>query len=251
MKLLVLAAGYATRLRPLTDNQAKPLLPVAGRPMLEHVLEKFADCPAIDAIYIVTNHRFAPNFQSWAEAHGGAFAGRPVQVIDDGTLSNDDRLGAIGDIHFVIHKVALDDDLIVVAGDNLFSGALTEYVAAAQQKGILVGAYDVKDLEQIKRYNNLQLDDDGKILFFEEKPQVPISTLTAIALYYYPQNTLPLINQYINEGNNPDQPGRLIQWLYPRVACYTYMIKGQWLDIGSLETYEQAQQLFSGAAYGE
>ncbi|HPH28469.1 MAG TPA: NTP transferase domain-containing protein, partial [Pseudomonadota bacterium] len=106
MKLLVLAAGYATRLRPLTDNQAKPLLPVAGRPMLEHVLEKFADCPAIDAIYIVTNHRFAPNFQSWAEAHGGAFAGRPVQVIDDGTLSNDDRLGAIGDIHFVIHKVA-------------------------------------------------------------------------------------------------------------------------------------------------
>ena len=120
MKLLVLAAGYATRLRPLTDNQAKPLLPVAGRPMLEHVLDKFQDCPEIDAIYVVTNRRYAPNFHSWAASLHGHFAGKPIHIVDDGTSSNEDRLGAIGDIGYVLRSYAIDDDLVVVAGENLF-----------------------------------------------------------------------------------------------------------------------------------
>lgn len=250
MKLLILAAGYATRLRPLTDNQAKPLLPVAGRPMIDHVIEKLVGkLPAgadaiIDEIHVVTNNKFTPHFTKWAQEHGGAYAGRPLRVWNDGTLTNEDRLGAIGDIKFVLDQIKLDDDLIVVAGDNLFSDDLSEYVRKARDKGILVGVYDVKDLQEIRKYNNLGLDPDGRITFFEEKPQEPKSTITAIALYHYPRTALPLIQKYIAEGNNPDQPGRLVQWLYPRVPCYTYEIKGQWLDIGSKETYEEAQHQF-------
>lgn len=251
MKLLILAAGYATRLRPLTDNQAKPLLPVAGRPMIDHVIDKLvgqlpkSPDPIIDEIHVVTNNKFTPHFTAWAKDHGGAFAGRPLRIWNDGTLTNEDRLGAIGDIHFVMDKAKLDDDLIVVAGDNLFSTDLSDYVRKARTAGVLVGVYDVKDLQEIRKYNNLGLDPSGRITFFEEKPQEPKSTITAIALYHYPRATLALIRQYIAEGNNPDQPGRLVQWLYPRIPCYTYEIKGLWLDIGSKETYEEAQRLFA------
>jgi glucose-1-phosphate thymidylyltransferase len=244
MKLLVLAAGYATRLRPLTDNQAKPLLPVAGRPMLEHVLDKFQDCPEIDAIYVVTNRRYAPNFHSWAASLHGHFAGKPIHIVDDGTGSNEDRLGAIGDIGYVLRSYAIDDDLVVVAGDNLFSGTLTDFVQSAKQRGVLVGVYDVGDLEQIRKYNNLGIADDGRITFFEEKPSQPISTVTAIALYHYPRTVLPYLHRYLAEGKNPDQPGRLVEWLYPQLPCYTYRISGIWLDIGSRETYDEAQRLF-------
>lgn len=250
MKLLILAAGYATRLRPLTDNQAKPLLPVAGKPMIDHVIEKLLGDPKspsaaiIDEIHVVTNNKFTPHFTAWAAAHGGSIAGRPLRIWNDGTLTNEDRLGAIGDIHFVMNQAPIDDDLIVVAGDNLFSHDQSDFAQKAQEKGILVGVYDVKDLAEIKKYNNLGLDGEGRITFFEEKPQEPRSTITAIALYHYPRAVLPLIRQYITEGNNPDQPGRLVQWLYPRTPCYTYLVDGLWFDVGSKETYQEAQHLF-------
>lgn len=252
MKLLVLAAGYATRLRPLTDHQAKPLLPVRGRPMIDHVLDKFHGCPAIDSVYVVTNSRYAPNFSEWKKTVPQQHPGCDwqVQVFDDGTHSNEDRRGAIGDIHFVLEQAGLDDDLIVVAGDNLFSQPLAEYVAAAQRQGIVIGVYDVGNLELIKQYNNIRVQPETaaglpaeRITYFEEKPAEPVSTLTAIALYHYPRHALPLIRQYIAEGQNPDQPGRLVQWLYPRTPCYAYRIRGLWLDIGSKESYEEAQRL--------
>lgn len=244
MKLLILAAGYATRLYPLTENQAKPLLPVAGKPMIDHVIEKFNGCKEIDEIYVVTNNKFTPHFEKWATEAGTKFDGRKLRVFNDQTTTNDNRLGAIGDILYVIEQASLDDDLIVVAGDNLFSGGLQDYVAQCKSKGILIGVYDVKDLEQVKKYNSLGLDKNGQITFFEEKSPHPQSSVTAIALYHYPKDTLPMIRQYAAEGNNIDQPGRLVQWFYPRVACHTYEVKGIWLDIGSLETYEEAQRLF-------
>ena len=244
MKLLVLAAGYATRLSPLTNHQAKPRLPVAGRPMSEHVLEKFSTCPQIDRIYVVTNHRYAANFQAWAGERGGSFCGRPLTIVDDGTQRSDDRLGATGDIDYVLRTCAIEDDLIVVAGDNLFSGALDGFVQAAQQKGVLVGVYDVGDLEEIRKYNNLEVDAAGRITHFEEKPQKPKSTLTAIALYHYPRTALPWFGRYLSGGGNPDQPGRFIEWLYPQLPCFTHRIVGKWLDIGSHQTYDQAQRLF-------
>lgn len=245
MKLLILAAGYATRLYPLTLNQPKPLLPVAGKPMIDHVIEKFDDCNEIDEILVVTNNKFTRHFEDWAKKNSSNPQGRSIRVLNDLTTSDNDKLGAIGDIHFVMEKTDLDDDLIVVAGDNLFSGNLTEYVKLASTKGLLVGVYDVKNLEAIKKYNNITMDENGRVTFFEEKPKDPKGTITAIALYHYPKNSLSLIRQYIAEGNNPDQPGRLIQWLYQKNPVYTYLVKGQWLDIGSKETYEEANKVFA------
>lgn len=244
MKLLILAAGYATRLYPLTQNQPKPLLPVVGKPMIDHVIEKFKNCPEIDEIYVVTNHKFASHFEHWARDASARHGDRPIRVFNDRTTSETDKLGAIGDIRFVIQESELNDDLIIVAGDNLFSGSLDDYVRQAQNKGILIGVYDVGNLEAIRKYNNITMDASGRVTFFEEKPKDPKSTVTAIALYHYPRETLPLIDRYLTEGNNPDQPGRLVQWLYPRHPIHTYLITGQWLDIGSRETYDEANQIF-------
>jgi glucose-1-phosphate thymidylyltransferase len=246
MKLLVLAAGYATRLSPLTDNQAKPLLPVRGRPMIDHVLDKLHGCNEIDEVLVVTNHKFADAFARWAAT--AEHPGWRIRVFDDGTTSNADRLGAIGDIAFVMDQSGQDgaplhDDLLVVAGDNLFSEPLLPFVQAAQRRGVTVGAYDVGDLELIKQYSCLRLDDEGRVVAFTEKPKQPESTLACIALYYYPRHTLPLIRQYLAEGNSPDQPGWLVQWLHSRVTCYAYIVSGRWLDIGSRESYDEAQHL--------
>ena len=243
MKLLVLAAGYATRLRPLTDNQAKPLLPVRGLPMIDRVLGSFAGSADIDHVYVVTNRRYAPNFERWAASPTAQAHGWPIGICDDGTSTNEDRLGAIGDIDFVIKSTSLDDDLIVVAGDNLFTGSLGDFAPLARRRGILVGVYDVGDLDTIRQYSSVTLDSDARIVSFEEKPQQPTGTLAAIALYHYPRRVLPLIRRYLSEGNNPDQPGRLVQWLVPQEPCYAYPVSGQWLDIGSKESYDAAQDI--------
>jgi glucose-1-phosphate thymidylyltransferase len=241
VKLLILAAGYATRLSPLTDNQAKPLLPVRGRPMIDHVLDGFHGCKGIDEVFVVSNRKFAPNFERWSQSAQAAHPGWRFRVFDDGTTSNADRLGAIGDIAFVMDRAGLDDDLLIVAGDNLFSEPLTAFVETARRRGVVVGAYDVGDRELIKQYSCLRLDDDARVVSFTEKPKEPESTLACIALYHYPRTELPLIRQYLAEGNSPDQPGWLVQWLHSRVPCYAYTVPGRWLDIGSKESYEAAQ----------
>lgn len=248
MKLLVLAAGYATRLSPLTDNQAKPLLPVRGRPMIDHVLDCFKGCAEIDGVFVVTNHRYAPNFEAWKPSAEAAHPEWHFRIFDDGTTSNADRLGAIGDIAFVMDRsgengAPLDDDLLVVAGDNLFSQPLQPFVELARHRGFVVGAYDVGDRELIKQYSCLRLDDQARVVSFVEKPQQPESTLACIALYHYPRAVLPLIKQYLDGGNSPDQPGWLVQWLYSRVPCYAYPVPGRWLDIGSRQSYDAAQSL--------
>jgi glucose-1-phosphate thymidylyltransferase len=167
-------------------------------------------------------------------------------IVNDGSTDDSNKLGAIGDIHHVLKTQNVDDDLIVVAGDNLFSEKLGGFGKFCREKNAPVLAlYDVGDLEQIKKYNAISVDGSSRITFFEEKPANPSSTLTGIALYFYPNSTIPLIKQYIAEGNNPDQPGRLVQWLYPRTAVYTWRVPGLWFDIGSKETLEEAGQIFA------
>lgn len=246
MKLIILAAGYATRLYPLTLNQPKPLLPVAGKPMLEHVIDNIDTIPAIDHAYIVTNAKFAGHFEEWSRNFQRPNLHFSFTTVNDQSTDDSNKLGAIGDMHLVLTKYQVNDDVIVVGGDNLFSHDLAEFGEYCQQRQAPVtGVYDVGDLDEIKKYNSIDIDAEGRILFFEEKPKVPKSTLTGIALYYYPKSVLPMIYQYIEEGNNPDQPGRLVQWLYPRVPFYTWKVPGLWFDVGSLETLEEANQVFS------
>jgi glucose-1-phosphate thymidylyltransferase len=245
MKLIILAAGYATRLYPLTLDQPKPLLTVAGKPMLEHVLDNIATIPYIDHAYVVTNEKFTDHFAKWAEGYSRPNLRFGFTVVNDLSTDDTNKLGAIGDTHLVLTKHSIDDDIIVVGGDNLFSNDLAEFGEFCRHKNApVLAVYDVGDLEAIKKYNSIEIDDEGRITFFEEKPAVPKSTLTGIALYYYPQSTLPLIRQYIAEGNNPDQPGRLVQWMHTRVPFYTWKVPGLWYDVGSKETLEEANKAF-------
>lgn len=247
MKLIILAAGYATRLYPLTLDRPKPLLEVGGKPMIEHVLGSIGSVPQIDRVYVVTNNKFAGHFERWAAGYAARGARAPITVINDGTTDDKNKLGAIGDLHLVLTREQLDDDVIVVAGDNLFDRSLEGFVEFCQKVNApAVGVYDVGDLDEIRKYNNIGTDDDGRITSFEEKPAEPVSTVTAIALYFYPNSSLPLIQQYIAEGNNPDQPGRLVQWMYSRTPFYTWRVPGTWYDIGSKETLAEADRVFSG-----
>ena len=244
MKLIILAAGYATRLYPLTLNQPKPLLPVAGKPMMEHVLDNIATIETIDHAYVVTNAKFVTHFEDWAgtyrpDLHFG------FTIVNDGSTDDSNKLGAIGDMNLVLTKYEINDDIIVIGGDNLFSNDLSDFGDYCDgKKAPVTGVYDVGDLEAIKKYNAIEIDEDNRITFFEEKPKEPKSTLTGIALYYYPSTTLPLIYRYIAEGNNPDQPGRLVQWLYTRVPFYVWKVPGLWYDVGSIETLEEANRVF-------
>src|SRR5882672_10746582 len=246
MKLIVLAAGYATRLYPLTLTRPKPLLPVAGKPMIDHVLDNLAPIGGIDRVYIVTNAKFTEQFQKWSEDYRAHKTKLDFTIVNDRSTDDTNKLGAIGDLHLVITREKIDDDIIVVAGDNLFSEKLDEFGRFCRAKDApVLAVYDVGNLEEIKKYNSITLDGTGRITFFEEKPKNPVSTLTGIALYYYPKSTIALIKQYIAEGNNPDQPGRLVQWLYPRTPVYTWRVPGLWFDIGSKETLEEANQIFA------
>lgn len=246
MKLIILAAGYATRLYPLTLNQPKPLLKVAGKPMLEHVIDNIATIPHIDHAYIVTNAKFVSHFENWAKGYHHPQLRFGFTIVNDGSTDDSNKLGAIGDLHLVMTKHEIADDIIVVGGDNLFSNDLLEFGNFCKEKNAPVTAvYDVGDLEEIKKYNAIEIDEAGRISYFEEKPAHPRSTLTGIALYYYPGETLKLIHQYITEGNNPDQPGRLVQWMYTRVPFYTWKVLGIWFDVGSKETLEEANEVFS------
>ena len=249
MKVIILAAGYATRLYPLTLTQPKPLLPVAGKPMIEYVLDNLAPVGGLDRIYVVTNAKFADHFARWSEDYRAHKAKLNFTIVNDRSTDDSNKLGAIGDIHFVLTGQNVADDIIVVGGDNLFSEKLSDFGRICREKNApVLAVYDVGDLEQIKKFNSITLDGDGRITFFEEKPKNPTSTLTGIALYFYPKATLPLIRQYIAEGNNPDQPGRLIQWLYTRTPVYTWKVPGLWYDIGSKETLEEANQIFAKLA---
>jgi glucose-1-phosphate thymidylyltransferase len=233
VKAIVLAAGYATRLYPLTQTVAKPLLPVAGRPMLDYLLDAIREVDEVDAVHVVTNHKFAASFLRWAETHEAK--GLPIEVHDDGTTSEDDRLGAIGDVQFVIEQAGLeDDDLLVIGGDNLFDVSLHDVVTwwSAKGKASAVTLYDVGDLELVTKYSSVELDEDSRIVAFTEKPERPTSTLVATATYLYHRAHEPLVKRYLDDGNVPDQPGRFIAWLCTRAPVYGYVIGGEWRDIG-------------------
>jgi glucose-1-phosphate thymidylyltransferase len=246
MKIIILAAGYATRLYPLTLTQPKPLLPVAGQPMIDYVLDNLAPIGGIERVYVVTNAKFAGQFQKWADAYRAMKSKLDFTIVNDGSTDDSNKLGAIGDLHLVINREKLDDDLVVVAGDNLFSESLGAFGEYCRQKSApVLGIYDVRSLDQAKKYGVVDLDEQGRIVRFEEKPKQPASTLIGIALYFYPRTVAPLIRQYVAEGNNPDQPGRLVQWLYPRLPVYTWTVPGMWYDIGSKETLEEANRIFA------
>ena len=230
MNALVLAAGYATRLRPLTDELPKQLLPVGGRPMLDWIADKLEEVPGLRELHLVTNARYAAPFAAWARDRGRVF------VHDDGTTSNEDRLGAIGDVAFVLGRSELGaDDLLVVAGDNLFDASLADYVAWWRTKGVAsaLAVYDVGELALARQYGIVEVGPDERVVGFVEKPAEPPSTLAATATYIFHREHVGLIEPYLAKGNPADQPGNFVAWLHRREPVFAYSLPGQWHDIGT------------------
>jgi len=244
VNLLVLAAGHATRLRPLTDNCAKPLLPVNGRAIIDHLLDKFHDCPEIEDVYVVTNGKYAHDFERWAKTAAHPW---PVHVLNDGTASVADSKGAIGDIAFALDAIDSKREIIIAAGDNLVSESMELFThlsrSVADMHSMLIGTYDVGSMDAAKNYGQVTLDREGlRVLAFDEKPERAIGTTVSAGLYCLPGSARILVHQYLNSGGKPDAPGRLIQWLLRFMPCYAYQLSGRWLDIGSKETYGEAER---------
>ena len=237
MKALILAAGYATRLRPLTDDVPKMLLPLAERPMLDYLVDRLREVEELDEIHLVTNARFADAFRDWAP--------EDVTVHDDGTTSNEDRLGAIGDIAFAIERAGLEgEDLLIVAGDNLIGYSLAQFVAFWRGKeGSAIAVRDLGDRELLKQYGVVELDDDDRVIGLEEKPAEPKSDLAATAAYLYRAEHLAHLPRYLAEGNPPDAPGNFMVWLHTREPVYGYRAEGEWHDIGDLGQLLEADNM--------
>lgn len=245
MKAIILAAGYGTRLYPLTKNTPKPLLEVGRKPMVEHIIAKIEELSEINEIILITNNKFYEQFNTWANRFKGRI---PVKIINDGTTSNEDRLGAIGDINFAIQKANINDDLLIISGDNLFTFSLKDICSKFNRtKNHLIALYDVKTEKEAQKFGIVAIDKDKKVVEFVEKPQQPKSTLASIGIYFYSKNIIGSIKQYLAEGNSADRPGDLLQWLHKREPVYGFIFDKQnekWFDIGSFESLDEAKKVF-------
>ncbi len=244
MKALILAAGYATRLYPLTREYPKPLLEVRGKFIVDYIIDKLAVLDEVNEIIIVTNTKFISKFREWKKK---AKSRKPITLVDDLTKSNTDRLGAIGDVNFAIDKKRIKEDLLVIGGDNLFSGGLTRFLKFAINKkpAVTIGLYKLKDLKEAVRYGVAKLNKDKRVICFKEKPSKPDSNLVAMCLYYIPGARLRLIKDYMLISKKVDATGNYIDWLKDRVDTYGFIFRGSWYDIGDYKYLNAAKEKFA------
>lgn len=244
MKALILAAGYAVRMYPLTKHYPKPLLSVRERPIIDYIVDKLQVIDEIDEIIVVTNSKFIPVFKKWA---GNLKTAKRVSLVDDLTSSPDDRRGAIGDMDFSVETKSIKDDLLVIGGDNLFDDGLGDFLSFAKKNNphTVIGAFDIKDLSSANKYGVVSLDKENKIIDFEEKPENPKSTLVAMCLYFFPKTKIGLIREYLKtKTHKNDATGFYIDWLRQKDAVYGFIFNGQWYDIGDKNFYSKAKETF-------
>ncbi len=242
MKCVLLAAGYATRLYPLTKNMPKSLLPVGNRTILERILEKVELVDEIDEVVLVSNARFAGQFSAFARTWRG---GKRLEIMDDGTTDNDNRLGAIADLKLAVDRRGIDEDTMVLAGDNLFDFGLDDFARFfRQKKADCITSHRLEDISELRRTGVVELSEDRRVLSFQEKPAEPKSTLAVPPFYLYRRETLPLLGDYLAAGENPDAPGNFVPWLASRLPVYAFTFEGRRYDIGNLDSYEEAQREF-------
>ena len=264
MKCLILAAGYATRLYPLTENFPKPLLEVAGKPILDWLIEDLDKTGLISEYIVVSNHKFAPIFEAWSQGTMGTVpsvssaanyrgtvpsvppASVPITVLDDGTSSNETRLGAVKDILLAIDSKEINEDLLVMAGDNLLSFSLHDFLAYAQSKNTTcIMRYYEPDESRLHKCGVAEVDANGLILSMEEKPANPKSHWCCPPFYFYKKEDLKLFEQGIAEGCGTDAPGSFIAWLSTKTPVHAYEMPGPRYDIGTLESYEAVKRTFN------
>ena len=241
MKAIILCAGYATRLYPLTQDTPKPLLEVDGMTILDHIMLRLSFLAEIDEVCIITNDRFFPHFSAWAEK--ASYDGLQTVVVNDQTTSNDDRLGSIGDINFALKNTGWNESFLLINGDNLCTFSLNPAMSRFNRSGHTILTYDVGSREIAKLYGVPFVDDSGKVTDFVEKPAQPQSAMVSIGLYYYGPETPALIDEYVRTAPSVDKTGDFVGWLAGRCDVYTHEVRpddGLWFDIGTLEELEKA-----------
>lgn len=242
MKCLILAAGYATRLYPLTENFPKPLLTVGDKTILDWLIEDIDSLGIVDEYVVISNHKFAHHFDTWASE-----SKYNITVVDDGTSTNETRLGAVKDIQFAIDKLSIDDDMLVIAGDNLLDFSLTKFMEYAKSKNAsCVMRYYEADSKKLTKSGVASVDDADLIIDMEEKPANPKSNWCCPPFYYYTQEDAKLIEKGINSGCGVDAPGSYIAWLCKQTKVYAMEMPGKRYDIGNLESYEKVQKEYKG-----
>lgn len=240
MKAIILAAGYATRLYPLTLNTPKPLLSVKGKPIINYTIDKLNACREINEIFVVTNNKFHHNFVAWQKT---LHSPKIITIINDGTFENGERLGAVGDMQFVIKTQNIADDILVIAGDNLFSFELSELISYFNtKKTIIVGVFDTQDKKRIaKLLGCLELDNDNRVIGFEEKPEHPKTTLASTGCYIFPKSSFHLIDEAL-KIQHPDRHGDLLVYLMQKLPLHAFTFQGYWYDIGCPSEYDLVQK---------
>ena len=242
MKCLILAAGYATRLYPLTENFPKPLLDVNGKTILDWLIDDVDRLNLIDEYIVVSNHKFTCHFEKWAKTKN-----QKVTVVDDGTSTNETRLGAVKDIQFAIDKLAINDDMLVLAGDNLLDFSLTEFVNYAKsKKASCIMRHFEEKIEKLQRTAVLTIDENDKVLLMEEKPVEPKSNWACPPFYFYVKDDVKLVITGIEQGCAVDAPGSFASWLCKKRVVYAMQMPGKRYDIGNLESYEKVKKEYKG-----
>ncbi|MFH1226666.1 MAG: nucleotidyltransferase family protein [Planctomycetota bacterium] len=245
MKALILGAGYGVRLYPLTKNTPKPLLNIAGKSVIEWTLDLLSSAKDVSEVFIVVNRRFYESYQNWLPEVQQRFK-KKITLVDDETTTNDNKLGAIGDIQFVVDKCGIKGDLLVIAGDNLFGDNIDEIISYYKKHGPTIALKNMKDVDRklISQYSVVTLDKSDKVIDFEEKPPDPKSILIAICLYVFPARDLGLFKEYLDGHLNPDAPGYYIQWLHKKRDVFGYVMKNHWFDIGDIDSYKEANDFY-------
>jgi len=242
MKCLILAAGYATRLYPLTENFPKPLLTVGEKTILDWLVDDIAASGEVDEYVVISNHKYAHHFDAWAKNKQ-----QKITVVDDGTDSNETRLGAVKDIQFAIDKLTLDDDMLVIAGDNVLDFSLTRFISYAKEKqtSCIMRYYEPDDRKLLK-CGVVTIDDNDKILNMTEKSPTPATHWCCPPFYYYTKADAKLVQTGINNGCGTDAPGSYIAWLCTQTTVHAMEMPGKRYDIGNLESYEKVQKEYKG-----
>ena len=243
MKAVILAGGYARRMWPLTKNRPKHLLPIAGRPMLDYVMDSLESIPDLEEIFLSTNMRFQGQFKKYLD---GVNTKKKLRLFIEDTRSEEEKLGSVGALGYLIRESGLDDNLLVIGGDNIFGFEMTDFIEYFySKKANTIALYDLGNREKARLYGVVHIDDDNRIIDFHEKPADPQSTLVSTACYAFTRKGVRSILRYLEEGNDPDKMGHFIEWLYRHDDVYGFVFTRVWFDIGSLESYEAADRYFS------
>lgn len=242
MKCLILAAGYATRLYPLTENFPKPLLKVGEKTILDWLIDDIDTLGLVDEYVVISNHKYAHHFDEWA-----AEKAQKITVVDDGTSTNETRLGAVKDIQFAIDRLNIDDDMLVIAGDNVLDFSLTKFIKYAKEKNTscIMRYYEESDVK-LTKCGVVEIDDSDRIISMEEKPRQPKSHWCCPPFYYYTKEDARLVQKGIDSGCGTDAPGSYIAWLCSQTPVYAMEMPGKRFDIGNIESYEQVQKEYKG-----